>query len=354
MTKAPVCLTTGSSGLVGSAVVEEFAGRGWEVHGIDNNQREVFFGAGGDTGWNARRLERMVERFRTHHIDIRDRERVTDLVRVTRPTLIVHAAAQPSHDRAAEIPFEDFSTNAVGTLNLLEAARSYCADAPFVFMSTNKVYGDRPNTLPVIELPTRWEYADAAFTSGIAEDFPVDQSLHSLFGASKLAADVLVQEYGRYHGMNTCCLRAGCITGPNHAAVELHGFLAYLVKCNVERREYRIYGYKGKQVRDNLHARDLAAFVRAFAERPRAGEVYNIGGGRTNSCSILEAIAVIESVTGLPHLSTVVDEPRRGDHVCYYSNLQKAQAHYPEWSVAISLDRTIREIVDACVARMSA
>jgi CDP-paratose 2-epimerase len=347
-----VCLVTGSSGLVGSAIVERFGGDGWEVHGIDNNQREVFFGADGDTAWNTRRLQDAVARFHAHHVDIRDRAAVGDVVRAVRPRLIVHAAAQPSHDKATAIPFDDFTTNAVGTLHLLEAARAHCADAPFVFMSTNKVYGDRPNTIPVIETPTRWEYAEAR--GGVAEDCPVDQCLHSLFGASKLAADVLVQEYGRYYGLPTCCIRAGCITGPFHAAVELHGFLAYLVKCNVERREYRIFGYKGKQVRDNIHARDVAAFVSAFCERPRRGEVYNIGGGRANSCSILEAFALTESITGREQLASYVDEPRRGDHICYYSNLEKARSHYPEWSVTTSLPDTVREIVEACAGRLSA
>jgi CDP-paratose 2-epimerase len=335
-------------------MVERFGRDGWDVHGIDNNQREVFFGAGGDTEWNTRRLKETVARFQAHDIDIRDRSRVNEVVRTIRPSLIVHAAAQPSHDRAAAIPFDDFTINAVGTLHLLEAARASCADAPFVYMSTNKVYGDRPNTIPVVETPTRWEYAEAASVGGVSEALPVDQCLHSLFGASKLAADVLVQEYGRYYGLPTCCLRAGCITGPHHAAVELHGFLAYLVRCNVERRDYRIYGYKGKQVRDNIHARDVAAFAQAFYERPRAGEVYNIGGGRANSCSILEAFALTESITGRQQAFTYVDEARRGDHICYYSNLEKTRSHYPEWSVATSLDTTIREIVETCVSRLSA
>ncbi|HJZ73949.1 MAG TPA: NAD-dependent epimerase/dehydratase family protein [Vicinamibacterales bacterium] len=353
MSRIRVCLVTGSSGLVGSAIVERFGGDGWEVHGIDNNQREVFFGVGGDTAWNTRRLQQAVANFRAHDVDVRDRARVSDVVRAIKPSLIVHAAAQPSHDKAAAIPFDDFTTNAVGTLHLLEAARAQCADAPFVFMSTNKVYGDRPNSIPVIETPTRWEYAEAA-CGGVGEDLAVDRCLHSLFGASKLAADVLVQEYGRYYGLPTCCIRAGCITGPHHAAVELHGFLAYLVKCNVERREYRVYGYKGKQVRDNIHARDVATFVQAFYERPRPGEVYNVGGGKANSCSILEAFALTESVTGQPQLFTYVDQPRRGDHICYYSNLEKARSHYPEWKVAASLEETVREIAEACVARMTA
>jgi len=261
-----------------------------------------------------------------------------------RPVLVVHTAAQPSHDRAAAIPFDDFDTNASGTLNLLEAARRYAPEAPFVHMSTNKVYGDRPNTIPLTELDTRWEFAAPAFAAGIPESFPIDQSTHSLFGASKVAADVLVQEYGRYFGMPTCCLRAGCLTGPSHAGVELHGFLSYLVRCNLERREYRIFGYKGKQVRDNIHSNDVAAFVYEFYQRPRVGEVYNIGGGKGNACSIVEAFALVESVTGEPMISRYVDEPRVGDHICYYSDLSKIRSHYPAWDVRVSLRDTIADI----------
>jgi len=249
----PTCLVTGSSGLIGSEVCAYLSSRGCAVHGIDNNQRALFFGPAGDTRWNQRRLERTLEHFQHHELDVRDRARVTDLIKTIRPSLIVHAASQPSHDLAAAIPFDDFETNALGTLNVLEAARQCCKDAPFVFMSTNKVYGDLPNTIPLKELPSRWDYDDPAFEHGIPETFSVDQSTHSLFGASKLAADVLVQEYGRYFDMPTCSLRGGCLTGPRHAGVELHGFLNYLVKCNLEGRVYRILGYKGKQVRDNLH-----------------------------------------------------------------------------------------------------
>jgi CDP-paratose 2-epimerase len=350
----PICLVTGSSGLVGSEVCEYLAARGCEVHGIDNNQREAFLGPAADTRWNQLRLQRAVSAFHHHHVDVRDRPRIAGLVQTIRPALIVHAAAQPSHDRAAAIPLDDFETNAVGTLNLLEAARAFCPESPFVFMSTNKVYGDRPNTIELHERPTRWEYADPAFANGIGETLSVDQSMHSPFGASKLAADVVVQEYGRYYGMPTCCLRAGCVTGPNHAGVELHGFLSYLVKCNLEGREYRVFGYKGKQVRDNIHARDVAGFVHAFWQSPRTGEVYNIGGGRSNSCSIIEAFELVESATGRPQISTYVHEARKGDHICYYSDLRKMNAHYPVWALTTSLEQTVREIVETWNARMSA
>src|SRR3954468_14333088 len=257
-------LVTGSSGLIGSEVATYFSHLGWTVHGIDNNQRAVFFGPGGDTRWNQRRLTAELRHFEHHELDIRDRDRVMALVAALRPAAIVHAAAQPSHDRAAAIPFDDFDTNAGGTLNLLEAARRACPDSPFVHMSTNKVYGDRPNTIALRELPTRWDYDDPAFAEGIAEDLPIDQSMHSLFGASKVAADVMVQEYGRYFGMPTCCLRGGCLTGPSHSGVELHGFLSYLVKCNIEGLEYKVLGYKGKQVRDNIHSFDVATFIEQF------------------------------------------------------------------------------------------
>ena len=348
------CLVTGSSGLIGSEVSTVLAARGFRVHGVDNNQRAVFFGPGGDTLWNQRRLERALKHYQHHPIDIRNRQQVADAVRGIRPSLIVHAAAQPSHDRAAAIPFDDFETNAAGTLNLLESARAWCKDSPFVFMSTNKVYGDLPNTIAMKELPTRWDYGDPAFEQGIPESFSIDQSMHSLFGASKLAADVMVQEYGRYFGMPTCCLRAGCVTGPNHSGVELHGFLSYLVKCNLERREYRIFGYKGKQVRDNVHAADVAAFIHAFWQAPRTGEVYNMGGGKANSCSVLEAFDLVSAVTGVPQVHSYVEEARRGDHVCYYSDVRKMRAHYPDWNITRPLQETVREIADAWHQRLSA
>jgi len=317
------------------------------VHGLDNNQRSVFFGPAGDTRWNQRRLERELPGFAHHELDIRDRAGVRALVEELRPAVVVHAAAQPSHDRAAAIPFDDFDTNAVGTLNLLEAVRQCCPGSPFVHMSTNKVYGDRPNTIALREMPTRWEFDDPAYAEGIPEDFPIDGSLHSLFGASKVAADVMVQEYGRYFGMPACCLRGGCLTGPSHSGVELHGFLSYLVKCNLEEREYRVYGYQGKQVRDNLHRLDVARFIREYVESPRAGEVYNLGGGKGNSCSILEAFRMVEEVTGKPQRYVYVPENRKGDHVCYYSDLRKMKAHYPAWDVSVRLPEILRQIVAA-------
>lgn len=347
-------LVTGSSGLIGSEVCAHFAGRGYEVHGVDNNQRAVFFGPAGDTRWNQRRLERTLNAFLHHELDIRDREGVVRLVEELRPSAIVHTAAQPSHDRAAAIPFDDFDTNAVGTLNLLEAARRGCPEAPFVHLSTNKVYGDRPNTIKLKELPTRWEYDARGFAHGIAEDFPIDQSKHSLFGASKVAADVMVQEYGRYFNLPTCCLRGGCLTGPNHSGVELHGFLSYLVKCNLEGREYKIYGYKGKQVRDNIHAVDVARFIEEFIEAPRVAEVYNLGGGKKNSCSILEAFALAEEITGRAPVHTYVEQARAGDHICYYSDLRKMRAHYPRWGITKSLREIVEEIAAAWRRRQSA
>ena len=345
-------LVTGSSGLIGSEVCVYFANElGYAVHGVDNNQRAVFFGPQGDTRWNQRRLADTLAGFSHHELDIRDRAGVLELVKTIRPDVIVHTAAQPSHDRAAAIPFDDFDTNAVGTLNLLEAARQACPESPFVHMSTNKVYGDAPNGIPLRELETRWDYADAAYEHGIPETFTIDQSKHSLFGASKVAADVMVQEYGRYFGMPTCCLRGGCLTGPNHSGVELHGFLSYLVKCNLEGREYKVFGYKGKQVRDNIHSLDVARFMAAFVAAPRAGEVYNLGGGKANSCSILEAFKIAESFTGKAQIYTYVDENRIGDHICYYSDLRKMRAHFPAWDITQSLKDTIGQIVEAWKSR---
>ncbi len=343
-------LITGSSGLIGSEVCHYFSKElDYEIHGVDNNQRAVFFGPQGDTRWNQQRLQTDLggEGFVHHEIDIRDRHGVLDLIAQVKPDAIVHAAAQPSHDRAAAIPFDDFDTNAVGTLNMLEAARQACPDSPFVHMSTNKVYGDRPNTIALKELETRWDYEDPAYAHGIAEDFSIDQSKHSLFGASKVAADVMVQEYGRYFGMPTCALRGGCLTGPNHSGVELHGFLSYLVKCNLEGKEYRVFGYKGKQVRDNIHSLDVARFMAAFVQAPRVAEVYNLGGGKENSCSILEAFSIAEKFSGKKQVYTYVDENRIGDHICYYSDLRKMKAHYPGWDITQSLEETIRQIVEA-------
>lgn len=344
-------LITGSSGLIGSEVASYFHRHGNKIHGIDNNQRAVFFGKQGDTRWNESRLKRELKGFVHHELDIRDRSGITDLVKRIKPDIIVHTAAQPSHDRAADIPFDDFDTNAVGTINLLEAARRACPESPFIHMSTNKVYGDAPNRLKLKELETRWELDDPEYSNGIPETFTIDQSKHSLFGASKVAADVMVQEYGRYFNMPTCCLRGGCLTGPNHSGVELHGFLSYLVRCNLERKSYTIFGYKGKQVRDNIHSHDVASFMKNFAEAPRAGEVYNIGGGKENSCSILEAFSIVESITGITQKHTYQSDNRVGDHICYYSDLSKARSHYPKWGITKSLKQTLSEIVAAWMER---
>ncbi len=345
-------LITGSSGLIGSEVCVYFDRQGFEVHGLDNNQRAVFFGPPGDTRWNQKRLESMLPRFQHHELDVRDREGILALIAKMKPDVIIHAASQPSHDKAAAIPFDDFETNATGTLNLLEAARRSCPQSPFIHMSTNKVYGDRPNTIKLKELETRWDYDDPAYEHGIPEEFSIDQSKHSLFGASKAASDILVQEYGRYFDMPSCCLRGGCLTGPNHSGVELHGFLSYLVKCNLEEREYKIFGYKGKQVRDNIHSEDVAAFMFAFYQKPRIAEVYNLGGGKDNSCSIREAFTMTEELTGKKMKSTYIDENRIGDHIVYYSDLRKMKQHYPNWDITKSLPDTLAEIVAAWKERL--
>lgn len=340
-----VILITGSSGLIGSEVAAFFHDQGFMVHGLDNNQRAVFFGTQGDTRWSQQRLEKTLTNFRHHELDIRNRQGILDLVKETKPSVIIHAAAQPSHDRAADIPFDDFDINAGGTLNLLEAVRQFCPEAPFIHMSTNKVYGDLPNTIRLKELETRWDYDEPAYQNGIPESFSIDQSTHSLFGASKVAADIIVQEYGRYFNMPTCCLRGGCLTGPNHSGVELHGFLSYLIKCNIEGREYSIFGYKGKQVRDNIHSEDVARFIYEFAKSPRCGEVYNLGGGKANSCSILEAFSITANLTGKQQVYSYVDRNRVGDHICYYSDLAKMKTHYPMWDITKSLSQTIEAIV---------
>ena len=344
-------LVTGSSGLIGSEVCAFFAAKGYQINGVDNNQRAVFFGPQGDTRWNQERLQANLSDFVHHELDIRDRPRVAALIEEVKPDILVHTAAQPSHDRAAAIPFDDFDTNAVGTLNLLEAVRQYCPETPFIHMSTNKVYGDAPNAIDLLELKTRWEYADPAYEHGIAETLTIDQSKHSLFGASKVAADVMVQEYGRYFGMPTCCLRGGCLTGPNHTGVELHGFLSYLVKCNLEGKQYTVFGYKAKQVRDNIHSLDVARFMWEFAQAPRCGEVYNLGGGKQNSCSMLEAFQKVETLSGKSMDYVYSEKNREGDHICYYSDLRKMQAHYPNWGITKTLDDIFSEIVNAWKTR---
>jgi CDP-paratose 2-epimerase len=338
-------LITGANGLIGSEVVSHFASQGHEVHGLDNNMRADFFGPQGDTRWNQSRLLSRFKQYRHHEIDLRNRAHVLEILEILKPGLVVHCAAQPSHDLAASRPFDDFDVNAVGTLNLLESTRRHAPEAVFVQMSTNKVYGDAPNEIPLVELEKRWDYADRAFANGIPESFRIDQSKHSLFGASKVAADVMVQEYGRYFGMKTCCLRGGCLTGPSHSGVELHGFLSYLVKVNLEEKVYKIFGYKGKQVRDNIHSHDVARFIAAFAGNPRSGEVYNLGGGRGNSCSIIEAFEIVESLTGKKMRYEYVDKNREGDHMCYISDLSKMRRHYPSWNISIPLVRIFEDIV---------
>lgn len=337
-------IITGSSGLVGSELVSYLDGRGWQTYGVDNNLRRDFFGEHGDTTWNLERLRAETRRFEHHELDIRDRRGIKELAARVRPELIVHCAAQPSHDLAARRPFDDFEVNAVGTLNMLEAAREFAPESPFVFLSTNKVYGDAPNELPLVELETRWDYADPADRDGIDETMRIDRTMHSLFGASKLAADVLVQEYGRYFGLPTVCFRGGCLTGRNHAGAELHGFLAYLARAVREEITYRIYGYKGKQVRDNIHSYDVCEAVMAFAERPSPGAVYNLGGGRRNSISVLEAIARFEELSGKLLQTEYVAEPRRGDHICYISDLRRFRSDYPDWDITMTLEAVLAEL----------
>ena len=345
-------LVTGSSGLIGSEIVKHFDNLGYQVIGVDNNMRADFFGSQGDTRWNQSRLVEECRNFKHYELDIRNRQDVLRMMEEVRPDYIAHTAAQPSHDLAASRPFDDFDVNALGTLNLLEATRQYCPETPFAHMSTNKVYGDAPNNLKLKELDTRWDFADDTYINGINETFTIDQSKHSLFGASKVAADVMVQEYGRYFNMPTCALRGGCLTGPNHSGVELHGFLSYLVKVNLTGGEYTIYGYKGKQVRDNIHSYDVARFIQEFFESPRAGEVYNIGGGRANSISILEAFEMVARITGKPMNYKYSEINRQGDHMCYISDLTKMRAHYPKWDITKTLQTTLFEIITSWEKRI--
>jgi CDP-paratose 2-epimerase len=345
--KHKTVLVTGSSGLIGSEAVAHFDRRGCRVVGVDNNMRREFFGAPGDTTWNLERLKRTAKNFTHADLDIRDRAAMDHLFRTHRFDLIVHCAAQPSHDKAREIPLLDFEVNALGTVILLEATRQHARDAVFILMSTNKVYGDAPNEIPFKELETRYDYARPEDSEGIDEHCRIDRSLHSLFGASKAAADIVAQEYGRYFGMNVGIFRGGCLTGPSHSGVELHGFLSYLAKVALTGGTYSVFGYKGKQVRDNIHSQDVVRAMEEFAANPRPGEVYNLGGGRANSVSILEAISKIEQITGRKLPWKYVEEPRRGDHICYISDLRKFRQHYPNWGVTIGLEDTLRQIITA-------
>ena len=353
-----VAVVTGASGLIGSEAVRFLAAQGLDVVGIDNNLRAYFFGSDGSTDWNRRRLEQEVAGYEHVDADIRDAEAIGAVFRRFGRDigLVIHAAAQPSHDWAAREPVTDFTVNANGTLVLLESVRAHCPDAVFIFTSTNKVYGDTPNRLPLVERATRWEVdpAHPYAAHGIDESMSLDQTTHSVFGASKVAADVMVQEYGRYFGLRTACFRGGCLTGPAHAGAELHGFLAYLVKCAVTGRRYTVYGYKGKQVRDNIHSRDLIrAFWRVF-EAPRRGEVYNIGGGPAAHCSMLEAIALVQDLAGRPLDWTYSDTHRTGDHMWWVSDIRRFTDHYPGWRIEYGLPRTLGEMVDAQLAREGA
>ncbi|MFZ6003946.1 MAG: NAD-dependent epimerase/dehydratase family protein [Actinomycetota bacterium] len=346
-------LVTGSAGLIGSEAVEFFDGLGFDVHGIDNNMRADFFGPGGDTTWNRQRLEATCQRYTHHHLDIRDRGVVEDLLRRERYELVIHAAGQPSHDLAASRPFDDFDVNATGTLNLLEGCRRASPEAVFITVSTNKVYGDNPNHVPLLELDTRWDYADPAMREGIDETMSIDGCLHSLFGASKVAADVLTQEYGRYFGLKTATFRGGCLTGPHHAGVELHGFLSYLVLTALREGEYTIFGYKGKQVRDQIHSADVVAAFWAFAQDPRPGEAYNLGGGRANAASLLECVELIAEASGGKRPKLTYDDTNRvGDHICYYTDMSKFRAHFPTWEQRYDLDAIVEQMVAAVAAQL--
>lgn len=346
-----ILLVTGSSGLIGSEVVSFFSELGWKVYGIDNNMRADFFGPQGDTRWNQSRLVAKYPEFKHVELDIRNRVDVLTFFKSLKYDAIVHTAAQPSHDLAASRPFDDFDVNAVGTLNLLESNRLVNPEAPFIHMSTNKVYGDAPNEIKLKELATRWDYDDEEYKNGIRETFRIDQSKHSVFGASKVAADIMVQEYGKYFNIPTCCLRGGCLTGPNHSGVELHGFLSYLIRCNMEGRQYKIFGYKGKQVRDNIHSFDVVNFIHRFLQEPKAGEVYNIGGGRANAISILESFDKIASLSGKPMQYEYLDQNRSGDHICYISDLSKMREHYPGWDITKNIDTIFEEIYESWAQR---
>jgi CDP-paratose 2-epimerase len=345
-----VAVITGSAGLVGSEAVRYFASLGMDVVGIDNGMRAQFFGEEASTRWVRDQLVRDLPNYLHYDADIRDADEISRIFDRygDNISLVIHAAAQPSHDWAASDPTLDFTVNANGTSIMLEATRKFAVGSAFIFMSTNKVYGDLPNYLPLEEHDTRWEIApDHPYAAcGIPETMSIDQTVHSLFGASKIAADVLVQEYGRYFGMKTACFRGGCLTGPNHSGAQLHGFLAYLMKCAVTQTPYTIFGYKKKQVRDNIHSADLIRAFHEFYKQPRSGGVYNIGGGRQSNCSMLEAIALCEQITGKQLRSSYVEENRRGDHIWWVSDLSHFQQHYPEWKLQYAVPQILQEIFE--------
>lgn len=346
-----IALVTGSAGLIGSETCRRFSREGFDIVGIDNDMRAEFFGAEASTSSTRQKLEKEIPSYQHFAADIRDDAAINAVFAKFGKDIkvIVHTAAQPSHDWAARAPLVDFGVNAQGTLHILEAARAHCPDAVFIFTSTNKVYGDTPNRLPLVELEKRWEISpDHAFFPGIDEGMSIDQTKHSLFGASKVAADILVQEYGRYFGMKTACFRGGCLTGPAHAGTELHGFLAYLMKCTVSGKPYRVFGYKGKQVRDNIHSHDLVEAFWQFFQAPRAGEVYNIGGSRHSNCSMLEAIEICEHISQRKLEWSYVEDNRIGDHIWWISDVRKFQAHYPDWSHRYGISEILQEIHAAC------
>lgn len=350
------CLVTGSAGLIGAEAVRFFSGKGFRILGVDNNLRKQFFGDDADTSWSKRDLQASIAQYTHFDLDIRDREAVETLfAREGRDiSVVIHTAAQPSHDWAAKDPHTDFTVNANGTLTLLEATRKYCPQAKFIFTSTNKVYGDNPNLLPLVEQETRWEVdpSHPYYAHGIDEQLSVDHTKHSLFGVSKLAADAMVQEYGRYFGMNTVCFRGGCLTGPGHSGTMLHGFLSYLVRCALTGKKYTVFGYSGKQVRDNIHSFDLVNMFWQYCQNPRPGEVYNAGGGRHSNCSMLEAISLCEQRTGHKMNWEYSDQNRVGDHIWYISDVRKFQAHYPEWQYAYDISRIIDEIFASTQKRL--
>jgi CDP-paratose 2-epimerase len=352
-----VALITGSAGLIGSQSVQFFAGKGFDVVGVDNDMRRYFFGEDSSTAWRRARLQEEVRQYRHVDADIRDETAMGRVFALYGKNLrlVIHAAAQPSHDWAAQEPITDFTVNANGTLVLLEMTRKHCPDAPFIFISTNKVYGDMPNRLPLVEQHTRWAVDGSHPFSrhGIDESMSIDSTMHSVFGASKVAADVMVQEYGRYFGLKTACFRGGCFTGPGHAGAVLHGFLSYLVKCSVDDRPYTVFGYKGKQVRDNIHSYDLVTAFWHFAQTPRSGQVYNIGGGPESNCSMLEAIAMAERRTGRPMRWTYSDDHRAGDHLWWVSDTRRFREHYPGWALTYSLDRVFDEIHQEMIDRVA-
>ena len=346
-----IAIVTGSAGLIGSETTKRLHAEGFDIVGIDNDMRARFFGDSASTAGTREKLKATLARYQHLSIDIRDTDAVMKVFadRQKEIKLVVHTAAQPSHDWAARDPQMDFGVNALGTLNLLEATRKHCPEAVFIFTSTNKVYGDTPNRLPLVEQEKRWEIASGhPFEPGIDETMSIDQTKHSLFGASKVAADVLVQEYGRYFGMRTACFRGGCLTGPAHAGTELHGFLAYLMKCNVEGSPYRVFGYKGKQVRDNIHSYDLVEAFWQFYRAPRVGEVYNMGGSRHSNCSMLEAIELCEEISGRKLNWSYVEDNRIGDHIWWISDVRKFQSHYPAWKYRYNLRGILDEIHQSC------